>query len=68
MNQIYQIFSPGGLEAHAPGAWEQRGHDGHRSDRVLPQCRVRSLSLKSLKLIVREALSYIFIGVGDGHR
>ena len=30
VNQIYQIFFPGGLEAHAPGAWEQRGHDGHR--------------------------------------
>ena len=53
------MLFPGGLEAHAPGAWEQRGHDGHRPHRVLPQCRVRSLTLKSVNYIVREALSYI---------
>ena len=55
------MLFPGGLEAHAPGAWEQRGHHGHRSHRVLSQCRVRSLSLKFVKYIAREVLIYIFM-------
>ena len=34
----------GGSEAHAPGAWQQRCHHGHRPHRVLPQRRVRHFS------------------------
>ena len=49
------MLFPGGLETHAPGAWEQRGHHGHRPHRVLPKCRVRSFTLKFLKHIAREA-------------
>ena len=35
----------GWSEAHAPGAWQQRCHHGHRPHRVLPQRRVRHFSI-----------------------
>ena len=48
----------GWSEAHAPGAWQQRCHHGHRPHRVLPQRRVRNFSKNFRGLNVKCELNF----------